>query len=141
MAGRTYLVESAMVQVKVSVTSDDLDWTNTTQMEAIPMAISDKDLTCRDCGAVFTFTAGEQEFFASKGFTNEPSRCPACRSARRNQGGGYGGGGGGGGGYGGGQREMHPAVCAQCGIDTEVPFLPRGDKPVYCSDCFSSMRR
>ena len=47
----------------------------------------------------------------------------------------------GGGGYGGGQREMHPAVCAQCGIDTEVPFLPRGDKPVYCSDCFSSMRR
>ena len=60
------------------------------------MAISDKDLTCRDCGAVFTFTAGEQEFFASKGFTNEPSRCPACRSARRSQGGGYGGGGGGG---------------------------------------------
>ena len=111
MAGRTYLVESAMVQVKVSVTSDDLDWTNTTQMEAIPMAISDKDLTCRDCGAVFTFTAGEQEFFASKGFTNEPSRCPACRSARRNQGGGYGGGGGGG--YGGGQREVRPAVCAQ----------------------------
>ncbi len=106
------------------------------------MAISDKDLTCRDCGAVFTFTSGEQEFFASKGFTNEPSRCPACRSARRNQGGGYGGGGGGGGGGGyGGPREMHPAVCAQCGIDTEVPFLPRGDKPVYCSDCFSSMRR
>ncbi len=104
------------------------------------MAISDKDLTCRDCGAGFVFTVGEQEFFASKGFTNEPSRCPACRSARRNQGGGYGGGGGGGG-YGGGQREMHPAVCAQCGIDTEVPFLPRGDKPVYCSDCFSSMRR
>ena len=54
------------------------------------------------------------------------------------QGGGYGGGGGG---YGGGQREMHPAVCAQCGINTEVPFLPRGDKPVYCSDCFSAMRR
>tara|TARA_Y100000758_G_scaffold266155_1_gene206200 strand:- start:430 stop:816 length:387 start_codon:yes stop_codon:yes gene_type:complete len=128
------------VQVKVSVTSDDLDWTNTTHREAIRMAISDKDLTCRDCGAVFTFTAGEQEFFASKGFTNEPSRCPACRSARRNQGGGGFGGGGGGGGYG-GPREMHPAVCAQCGIDTEVPFLPRGDKPVYCSDCFSSMRR
>ena len=48
---------------------------------------------------------------------------------------------GGGGGYGGGQREMHPAVCAQCGVDTMVPFLPRGDRPVYCSDCFSSMRR
>ena len=139
MVAWTYLVESAQVQVKVSATSDDLDWTKTTLLEAIRMAISDKDLTCRDCGAVFTFTAGEQEFFNSKGFTNEPSRCPACRSARRNQGGGYGGGGGGG--FGGGQREMHPAVCAQCGIDTEVPFLPRGDKPVYCSDCFSSMRR
>jgi len=101
------------------------------------MAISDKDLTCRDCGAIFVFTVGEQEFFSSKGFTNEPSRCPACRGARRNQQGG----GGGGGGYGGGQREMHPAVCAQCGVDTEVPFLPRGDRPVYCSDCFSAMRR
>ena len=142
MAGWTYLVKSAMVQVKVSVTSDDLDWTNTTQMEAIPMAISDKDLTCRDCGAVFTFTAGEQEFFASKGFTNEPGRCPACRSARRNQGGGYGGGGGGGGGgYGGGPRERHSAACARGGIDTEVAFLPRGDKPVYCSACCSAMRR
>ena len=110
-------------------------------MEAIRMAISDKDLTCRDCGAVFVFTVGEQEFFASKGFTNEPSRCPACRSTRRNQQGGFGGGGGGGGGYDRGPREMHPAVCAQCGIDTQVPFLPRGDKPVYCSDCFSAMRQ
>ena len=99
------------------------------------MAISDKDLTCRDCGAVFAFTVGEQEFFASKGFTNEPSRCPACRSARRNQQGGYGGG------YDRGPREMHPVVCAQCGIDTTVPFRPTGDKPVYCSDCFSQMRR
>ncbi len=106
------------------------------------MAISDKDLTCRDCGAVFAFTVGEQEFFASKGFTNEPSRCPACRGARRSQQGGFGGGGGGGGGgYDRGPREMHPAVCAQCGIDTQVPFLPRGDRPVYCSDCFSAMRQ
>ena len=95
------------------------------------MALSDRDLTCRACGAVFVFTAGEQEFFASKGFTNEPSRCPACRSARRNQERG---------GFGGGPREMHPVVCAQCGVDTQVPFLPRGDRPVYCSDCFSSMR-
>ena len=99
------------------------------------MAISDKDMTCRDCGAAFVFTVGEQEFFVSKGFTNEPTRCPACRSSRRNQQGGFGGG------SGGGQREMHPAVCAQCGTDTMVPFLPRGDRPVYCSDCFSDMRR
>ncbi len=99
------------------------------------MALSDKNLTCRDCGAVFVFTVGEQEFFASRGLENEPGRCPACRGARRNQQGGAGGG------YGGGQREMHPAVCAQCGVDTMVPFRPSGDKPVYCSDCFSSMRR
>ena len=122
-----------MVQVKVS--SDDLDWTTTTIREAIRMAISDKDITCRDCGAVFVFTVGEQEFFNSKGFTNEPSRCPTCRGARRSQQGG------GGGGYSSGPREMHPAVCAQCGIDTQVPFLPRGDRPVYCSDCFSAMRQ
>ena len=95
------------------------------------MAISDKNLTCRDCGSTFVFTAGEQEFFAEKGFTNEPTRCPACRSARRNQDRGGNA----------GPREMHPAVCAQCGIDTQVPFLPRGDRPVYCSDCFSAMRQ
>ena len=96
------------------------------------MAISDKNLTCRDCGQSFVFTTGEQEFFAEKGFTNEPSRCPACRSARRNQDRG---------GFGGGPREMHPVVCAQCGVDTTVPFVPRGDRPVYCSDCFSAQRR
>ncbi len=99
------------------------------------MAISDRDLTCRDCGAVFVFTSGEQEFFASRGLTNDPSRCPACRSARRDLQRGSGGG------YDRGPREMHPAVCAQCGIDTQVPFLPRGDRPVYCSDCFSDMKR
>ena len=98
------------------------------------MAITDKSLTCVECGSPFTFTVGEQEFFASKGFTNEPTRCPDCRRARRSQQrGGFGGGGG--------PREMHPAVCAQCGADTMVPFRPRGDKPVYCSDCFSAMGR
>ena len=97
------------------------------------MTISDKTLTCVECAQDFTFTVGEQEFFASKGFTNEPSRCPQCRAARKNQQGG-------GGGYGrsGSAREMHPAVCAQCGVDTMVPFMPRGDRPVYCSDCFSA---
>ncbi len=96
------------------------------------MAISDKSLTCVECGQGFTFTVGEQEFFASKGFTNEPSRCPQCRAARRSQQGG-------GGGFDRPAREMHPAVCAQCGTDTMVPFRPRGDRPVYCSDCFSGM--
>ena len=100
------------------------------------MSLSDKALTCVECGAGFTFTVGEQEFFNERGYTNEPKRCPACRDARRGQLRGYREGGGGGGGV----REMHPAVCAECGVETTVPFRPRGDRPVYCSDCFSKMR-
>ncbi len=166
------------------------------------MSYADKTLTCRDCGTPFVFTAGEQEFYAQKGFTNEPTRCPACRQSRKSQqggarsggggggysdrggyssggGGGYGGGGGGGGGgyssgggggsygggggsygddsYGGGgggdrggsrggyaaggEREMHTVQCAQCGKDATVPFLPRGNKPVLCDDCFRAQKR
>ena len=115
------------------------------------MSFQDKTLVCRDCGQPFSFTAGEQEFYAQRGFTNEPSRCPSCRQARKAQqgGGGYSSGGysGGGGGYssGGGydrpQRQMYPAVCSQCGKETQVPFQPRGDKPVYCSDCFAEQRQ
>jgi CxxC-x17-CxxC domain-containing protein len=102
------------------------------------MSYEDRTLTCQDCGSGFTFTAEDQQYHAEKGYTNEPKRCPNCRSARRNSGGGgggYGGGGGGGGGYR-APREMHDATCAQCGKQTQVPFLPRGDRPVYCSDCF-----
>ena len=98
--------------------------------------MQDKTLVCADCGSEFVFTVGEQEFYAQKGFTNEPTRCPSCRAARkasRNSGGGYGS-------RSGGERQMYPAVCAQCGKATEVPFLPRGDKPVYCSDCFNAQR-
>ena len=84
------------------------------------------------CGTSFAFSADDQQYHAEKGFANEPKRCPSCRSNRR-----AGGGGGYGGGGGGGRREMHPAVCANCGKNTEVPFQPRGDRPVYCSDCFS----
>ncbi len=91
------------------------------------MSYEDKNLTCTDCGSTFIFTADDQSYHAEKGYQNEPKRCPDCRSARRS---------GGGGGYG-GSREMHPAVCAQCGKDTEVPVRPSGDRPVYCSDCFS----
>ena len=92
------------------------------------MSYEDKNLTCTDCSATFIFSADDQSYHAEKGYQNEPKRCPDCRSARRA---------GGGGGYGGGAREMHAAVCAQCGKDTEVPFRPSGDRPVYCSDCFS----
>ncbi len=102
----------------------------------------DKTLTCRDCGREFAFTASEQEFYAQKGFVNEPGRCPECRAARKAQRGegGYSSGGYGGGGYARREREMFPAVCAQCGKDTMVPFQPRTDKPVYCSECYSAQR-
>jgi CxxC-x17-CxxC domain-containing protein len=112
------------------------------------MTYTDQPRTCRDCGNTFSWTAGEQEFYASRGLTNPPSRCPECRAARKS-GGGYSGGGGnaysrGGGGGGGytdrGPREMHEAVCDSCGGVARVPFVPRGDKPVYCSDCFSRTR-
>ncbi|MFC1998378.1 zinc-ribbon domain containing protein [Chloroflexota bacterium] len=95
------------------------------------MSFEDKSLACLDCGNTFTFTAEEQDFYQTKGFVNEPKRCPSCRSAKKAQRGG------GGGGFGGGRRQMYPAVCAQCGKDTEVPFEPRNGRPVYCSDCYS----
>ncbi len=97
------------------------------------MAYEDRTLTCVECGAEFTFTADDQEFHATRGY-QEPKRCPTCRQARRSQRGG-------GGGYGGGgARTMYDAVCANCGAETQVPFLPRQDRPVYCSDCFSKMK-
>jgi CxxC-x17-CxxC domain-containing protein len=106
----------------------------------------DQTLRCRDCGIDFIWTEGEQQFYASRGLSNPPSRCPSCRAARRASsggggGGGYGGGGGGRGGYGGGQRQMYEVTCAGCGGIARVPFQPRGDKPVYCSDCFRTVPR
>jgi hypothetical protein len=49
------------------------------------MNFEDKSLQYSDCGATFTFTSGEQEFYASKGFTNEPKRCAPCRRANKRQ--------------------------------------------------------
>jgi CxxC-x17-CxxC domain-containing protein len=120
---------------------------------------TNKNLTCADCGQEFVFTASEQDFYAQRGFT-EPRRCASCRASRkaaRNEGGGGGGGdasygsyGAGGGysagGYGGGgyrdrgPREMFSATCSNCGKEAQVPFRPTSGKPVYCSDCFRSMR-
>jgi CxxC-x17-CxxC domain-containing protein len=96
------------------------------------MSFTDKELQCNDCGRTFTFNAEEQEFFAQKGYTNEPKRCPECRAAKKQERGG------GRGGFGGARRQMYPAVCAQCGVSTEVPFEPRGDRPVYCSKCYTA---
>ena len=90
----------------------------------------DRTLICRDCGREFTFTAGEQAFFAGKGFTNDPTRCPDCRAARRS----------GGGSRSTAPRAQYDAICASCGQPTTVPFMPREDRPVYCNDCFQSQR-
>jgi CxxC-x17-CxxC domain-containing protein len=104
------------------------------------MSFDDKTITCRDCGEDFAFTASEQEFYQQKGFTNQPSRCPACRRAYKATR-GSGGRSSTGGGYSSrSERTMHPATCSECGNDTMVPFVPSGEKPVYCSDCFQKRR-
>ena len=94
------------------------------------MDYADITLVCRECSNEFVWTAGEQEFYASKGLVNQPSRCPDCRRARKqarsldaN-----------------GQKIAHPVTCAECGKETTVPFVPRLDRPVYCSDCFDKVR-
>jgi CxxC-x17-CxxC domain-containing protein len=87
----------------------------------------DKTLVCKDCGEEFIFTAGEQEFYAEKGFTNEPKRCRSCRSAKKGEPLKP-------------QREFFTAVCAGCGGEARVPFQPREDRAVYCSECFAKMR-
>ncbi|HZU03937.1 MAG TPA: CxxC-x17-CxxC domain-containing protein [Ktedonobacteraceae bacterium] len=106
------------------------------------MSLTDQTLYCRDCNQAFTFTVGEQEFYASRGLTNTPSRCPECRAAHKQSAGG--------------QRNafgrsssgfrdretrpMYSAICANCGRETQVPFQPREDRPVYCSDCYQAQR-
>jgi len=89
----------------------------------------DETLVCRDCNKEFIFSASEQAFYAEKGFQNKPRRCPECRAAFRAQNGAARP-----------QREMFTAICADCGKETQVPFQPRGDKPVYCRDCFATHR-
>jgi len=100
--------------------------------------MSDKTLQCKDCGTTFIFTESEQAFFQEKGYTNDPTRCPECRSARKqargntrsfeqnnNQR---------------SDRVLYPAVCANCGKQTMVPFKPSQDRPVYCRDCYQPRR-
>ena len=97
------------------------------------MSYEDKTLTCVECSKGFTFSAEDQEFFQSKGYTNEPKRCPPCRQAKKAERGDSGSS------YG-PRREMFPAKCAQCGKDTQVPFEPRNWRPVYCSNCYTRVR-
>ena len=114
------------------------------------MSYTDKILTCRECGAEFVFSTGEQEFYAQKGFVNEPTRCHSCRQQRKLTRGDEHGGGDRRresahsrsdiGRYTSTPRELHTVICAACGKAAQVPFLPRGDKPVYCADCFQQRR-
>ena len=98
------------------------------------MSFEDKSIECTDCGNTFTHSAEDQEFFQSKGYTNDPKRCPSCRQARKTNRQGSGS-------YGyAPRRQMFPVVCAECGQDTEVPFEPRGDRPVYCSECYNKIK-
>ena len=103
------------------------------------MSFEDKTLTCSDCAKTFIFSAGEQEQFATRGYTNDPKRCPTCRQARKSQQNGsnsYGNSSS----YASSPRQMFPAKCAECGKDTTVPFEPRNGRPVYCSDCYRKVR-
>ena len=88
----------------------------------------DETLTCRDCGREFVFSASEQAFFAEKGFQNKPSRCPECRAAKRASQNGS------------APRQMFTVICDGCGRETQVPFQPRGDRPVYCRECFAAQK-
>lgn len=109
---------------------------------------TDQNLTCRDCGNSFVWTASEQDFYAQKGFGNAPVRCPSCRAAKKAaMGGGGGGGMRGGAGYNQGPRQMFDATCSNCGKPCQVPFQPRLDpttnqpvKPIYCNDCYRQMK-
>ena len=93
--------------------------------------LEDKTIKCVDCGEDFLFTAGEQEFYREHGLTNFPTRCRRCRDARKASKGGRPSGH-----RGGASREMHQAVCANCGAATEVPFAPTSGRPVFCRNCF-----
>ena len=105
------------------------------------MTNGDQVIKCVDCGEDFLFTAGEQAFYASKGLTNAPTRCKNCREARKQQRSeapqGHRGSGRS---AAGGAREMHTAICADCGTETQVPFAPVSNRPVYCKNCYEAHR-
>jgi len=109
------------------------------------LTYSDRTLTCVDCGMSFVHSVADQEYYAQKGFTSEPKRCPACRASRRSaRGDGWDVRSiGGPRGYERGEpaaREYFAVTCSRCGNNAQVPFKPRMDKPVYCSDCFREVR-
>jgi CxxC-x17-CxxC domain-containing protein len=100
----------------------------------------DKSIKCVDCGESFVFTAGEQDFYRTHGLTHAPTRCKRCRDNRKSSRPERGGGGHASSGSSGRERPTFTAVCAECGTETQVPFQPTGDRPVYCRDCFQARK-
>lgn len=114
------------------------------------MEYQDKMLTCADCHQPFAFTAREQEFHASKGFTNEPKRCRNCRQARKSQ------------------RtpvvtevarprsengkapviaptvaespRSFTSICNACGGEAVLSYEPTGNRAVLCAACYEKVR-
>ena len=99
--------------------------------------LQDRPLVCVDCGGTFIWTMGEQLFYADKGLTFPPKRCPACQAQKN-------------------LRLSSPTwsnaqpdssafpevevECADCGVLTTVPFHPTQGRPVYCRACFERHR-
>jgi CxxC-x17-CxxC domain-containing protein len=87
---------------------------------------ADRTINCVDCGVDFIHSAADQEYYAQKGFASDPKRCTSCRASRRAaREGGY---------------DVRDIGCSSCGNQAQVPFRPRMDRPVYCSDCFRTVR-
>ena len=84
----------------------------------------DKKIVCIECGEEFVFEAGEQEYYAKKGFTNEPKRCKSCIKARKEK-----------------RGMKYTIICSECGGEGQVPFEPKGDIPVFCSSCFAKRNK
>ena len=97
--------------------------------------MADQELMCSDCGQSFTFTAEDQAFFQERGYST-PKRCKSCRQAKKQEQAG-----GGGGGYQRSESRGTAVICAGCGQQTTVPFEPRGDRPVYCQNCFQARKK
>lgn len=87
----------------------------------------DETITCVECGKEFIFSAGEQAFYAEKGYTNKPKRCKACRDAKKNAGKP--------------ERQYFYATCDECGGEAKLTFEPTPGKKVYCSACWDKRRK
>ncbi|HSW35440.1 MAG TPA: CxxC-x17-CxxC domain-containing protein [Candidatus Limnocylindrales bacterium] len=103
------------------------------------MNLQVKSIDCFDCGVNFNFSVEEQQDYQSKGYVHAPKRCPSCREARKSrqmnnrsfnnqqpvfQ----------------GERRLYSATCAQCSKETQVPFEPKAGRPVYCRECYHSIK-